>query len=198
VKAFLLESPDKFDMRTIEVVVLPYYLLSSHAIWVYMLLLFVLAVGIMLYRQKKIKEHGRFKVLQVGAGGTAYLNQEDYDFVKAQLDWLEVNYSNASLKIDDMVAQSNLNRESYKMRLKDLTGMTPKEFINDFRHKKAVMYLEKTDMAIADIATQTGFDSSISFISAFKQMTGLTPSKYREQQRQQNAEKQKNAEEEKK
>jgi AraC-like DNA-binding protein len=53
-------------------------------------------------------------------------------------------------------------------------------------------------MAIADIATQTGFDSSISFISAFKQMTGLTPSKYREQQRQQNAEKQKNAEEEKK
>ncbi len=197
VKAFLLESPDKYDMRTIEVVVLPHFLLSSHAIWGYMLLLFILAVGLMFSRQKKIREKGRYRVLQLGSGGTAYLNQEDYDFVKAQLDWLEVNHSNPSLKIDEMVAQSNLNRESYKMRLKELTGMTPKEFVNDFRHRKAVMYIESTDMPIADIAAKTGFDSSISFISAFKQTTGLTPSKYRDQQRQQNAEKQKNEEEDK-
>ena len=45
VKAFLLESPEAYDVRTIEVVVPPSFLLSPTAVWVYMVLL---AIG-MLY-----------------------------------------------------------------------------------------------------------------------------------------------------
>ena len=41
VKAFLLESPEAYDMRTITVVVPPYFLFSSKAIWIYVLLLVV-------------------------------------------------------------------------------------------------------------------------------------------------------------
>lgn len=44
-KAFLLESPEAYDVRTIEVVVPPSFLLSPTAIWIYMVLL---AIG-MLY-----------------------------------------------------------------------------------------------------------------------------------------------------
>jgi hypothetical protein len=35
VKAFLLESPDKYDMRTVEVIVPAHFLISSTAVWCY-------------------------------------------------------------------------------------------------------------------------------------------------------------------
>ncbi len=59
--------------------------------------------------------------------------------------------------------------------------MTPKEFIADFRLKKATMYLDNTSDTVAEIAGKTGFSDPIYFTRAFKQQTGLTPSKYREQ-----------------
>lgn len=55
VKAFLLESPDKFDMKVIEVVVPPYFLLSSKAVWIYMTLGLILSLGLMIWRQRQLK-----------------------------------------------------------------------------------------------------------------------------------------------
>lgn len=59
VKAFLLESPDKYDLRSIEVIVPPYFLLSSGAIWLYMLIAAILGISLMFWRQDKLAaQHG--------------------------------------------------------------------------------------------------------------------------------------------
>lgn len=55
VKAFLLESPDAYDMRTVRVVVPPPFLLSSTAIWIYLCLAAVLGIGFMLWRQHRLR-----------------------------------------------------------------------------------------------------------------------------------------------
>ena len=55
VKAFLLESPDKYDMKTIEVVIPPYFLLSSAAVWIYMPLVAIMALLLMFGRQEQIR-----------------------------------------------------------------------------------------------------------------------------------------------
>ena len=58
VKAFLLESPDAYDMRTIEVTVPPPFLLSSTAIWIYMVfLLVILLTALWWYQAKLRKQH---------------------------------------------------------------------------------------------------------------------------------------------
>ncbi len=44
VKAFLLESPDAYDMRTIEVVIPPYFIFSPNAVWLYM---FIVCAGLL-------------------------------------------------------------------------------------------------------------------------------------------------------
>lgn len=52
VKAFLLESPEAYDMRTITVIVPPHFLLSSKAIWIYIILLaIVLLFGFWWYKR---------------------------------------------------------------------------------------------------------------------------------------------------
>ena len=55
VKAFLLESPENYDMRTIEVVVPASFLLSSKAIWSYLILLTILALTALWWYQQRLK-----------------------------------------------------------------------------------------------------------------------------------------------
>ncbi len=61
VKAFLLESPEAYDMRTIEVVIPPYFIFSSGAVWVYMLFIAIgLSFGLWWYQEylrKKMKNN---------------------------------------------------------------------------------------------------------------------------------------------
>ena len=55
VKAFLLESPEYYDMRTIEVVVPPHFLLSTSAIWFYLLLIVLVVTAAVLWKKKLTK-----------------------------------------------------------------------------------------------------------------------------------------------
>ena len=55
VKAFLLESPDAYDMRSVRVVVPPPFLLSSTAIWIYLGLAAILAIFLMLRYQNRLR-----------------------------------------------------------------------------------------------------------------------------------------------
>lgn len=52
IKAFLLESPDKYDMRTIEVIVPRSPLLSPVALWFYFSLLLIVVLLFILYKRK--------------------------------------------------------------------------------------------------------------------------------------------------
>lgn len=183
VKAFLLDSPDKFDQRTIIVHVPPFFLLSSNAIWIYMVLLLAVLLGLMFWWQRHLEIQQKFKVLRLGPQEMAFVHQEDYEFVKSQYDWLEANFSNVDIKTEDLIAQSGLNRDDYNERLKELTGQSPKELIADFRMKKAIMFLENTDDTISEIAVKTGFNEPVNFARSFKQAFGIAPSKYREQKK---------------
>ena len=54
VKAFLLESPEKYDLRTIEVIVPSSPLLSSTALWIYLGILLTVAVVLLIRNKGKI------------------------------------------------------------------------------------------------------------------------------------------------
>ncbi len=56
VKAFLLESPDAYDMRTIEVVVPPYFLLSSAAVWIYMIIIAAILLFLLWHYQERLRK----------------------------------------------------------------------------------------------------------------------------------------------
>ena len=57
VKAFLLESPEAYDVRTIEVVIPPSFMLSSTAVWIYMALMAIgLLFGLWWYQEHLRKQ----------------------------------------------------------------------------------------------------------------------------------------------
>ena len=180
VKAFLLEAPENYDMRTLIVKVPPYWLLSSVAVWIYMIITVIVVLGLIYWLQERKKHKERQRVLKVGQQDVAFERKDDYDFMKRQLDWLEEHYSDAGLRYEDMIAQSTLGRMAYYNELQTFTGMSPKDFVTDFRLKKALQLLEEDNgLSVSEIATKTGFNDPVFFTRSFKNMTGLTPLRYR-------------------
>lgn len=56
VKAFLLESPEAYDLRSVTVTVPPPLLLSATALWVYLALAALVAAGLLWYYQERLKK----------------------------------------------------------------------------------------------------------------------------------------------
>ena len=54
VKAFLLESPEWADIKELTIIVPPYFLLSTNAIWLYMLIAAIVSIQLLFWRQRKL------------------------------------------------------------------------------------------------------------------------------------------------
>ncbi len=73
---------------------------------------------------------------------------------------------------------------TYFSRLfKQRTGCTFSAWLAQRRILRAQRYLDETNLPIADIATQVGYQEANSFTRLFKQATGLSPTEYRKTKR---------------
>jgi len=72
--------------------------------------------------------------------------------------------------------------ENYVSALfKKKTGRTLIHYLHQVRVDKATEYLLHTELPVHEIALRVGFVNDNYFIKIFKRLTGLTPSKYRQQ-----------------
>ncbi len=79
----------------------------------------------------------------------------------------------------DVAAALHLSPNYLSALLKNLTGKSTKEHIQDRRIEKAKEKLASGDASITEVAYQLGFEYPQSFSKAFKARTQLTPSAYR-------------------
>ena len=71
---------------------------------------------------------------------------------------------------------------SYLRKLfKEATGQNLSDHINTLRQNKAKQLLLETNYPVKDIVNLCGYGNNRSFLRAFTQQEGLSPSKYREQ-----------------
>ena len=89
------------------------------------------------------------------------------------------NIENADFSVDTIVEKMLMSRASVYNRLKELTGFSIGDYVNEFRFVRAKEMLSGTDMPISEIASRLGFSSQRYFSTFFKNKTGLTPSAFR-------------------
>ena len=82
--------------------------------------------------------------------------------------------------VNTLAGELNMGRSSFFSKIKKLTGMTPNEFIQDQRIKRAAVLLrERPDLLINEISDQLGFSSTVYFSRCFKTKFGVSPAQYR-------------------
>lgn len=95
------------------------------------------------------------------------------------LSFLENNYSEYDLKVQDVAENVNLNPQ-YMLRLfKKNMNIGLMDFLNSLRLKKSLNELLYTNKSIVEIAIENGFNDNKSYNRIFKKEFNVTPGIYR-------------------
>ena len=79
----------------------------------------------------------------------------------------------------EIAAELFLTPEYLAKLYKKKTGMNLKDYINEYRIKRAKQLLKLEGISISDVAEMVGFDNFSYFSTVFKKATGMSPKEYK-------------------
>ena len=101
----------------------------------------------------------------------------EQDLTLKILQYIEENYREGEL--GNLAEKLNCNIVWLSRMIKNLTGKTYTELIQNKRMNQAAYLLENTKITIADIGYYVGYENISYFYRTFKNHFGLTPRDYR-------------------
>ncbi len=102
----------------------------------------------------------------------------DEQFLHQVMDIIEKNMSNPDFSVEEMSKGVFMSRVALYKKILALTGKTPIEFIRSVRLKRAAQLLEKSEMTVAEIAYEVGFNNPKYFSKYFKMEFHVLPSQW--------------------
>jgi len=126
----------------------------------------------------------RFTVAQLDRdGGQAQFIHHEPPQSRASLapvlEWAQ-NHLTQSLNVEVLAVQSGMSMRTFHRRFREQTGVTPTKWLLMARIKRAQDLLENSNSSIEKIASESGFDSPVTFRSRFKSEVGVAPTVYRQ------------------
>ena len=94
-------------------------------------------------------------------------------------DYIKQRYTDSAFYMPELVGRFEMSDRAIVRLLKSSTGKNFSDYVGELRVKHAEELLSGTSMPVADIATNSGFDSSNSLYKAFKKVYGVSPTAYR-------------------
>lgn len=99
-------------------------------------------------------------------------------YIKTALSYIHEHYRE-KIYIRDLADRAGLNEQYFCRLFRRVIRMSPMEYTNSYRMKKASALLEQTELSVTEVAYECGFRDMGGFIREFKKMTGTTPLQYR-------------------
>ena len=95
------------------------------------------------------------------------------------MDYMENNYENSEVGVDEISSALGLSRVHLYRKTKSSFGLSPTDLLRKFRLRKAALLLkQESGLSVSEIAYMTGFSSPAYFTRCFKEMFGVPPTAY--------------------
>jgi len=92
---------------------------------------------------------------------------------------IESNYSDAGT-IEQIIRDIPASRRNIVRRFKQVTGITPIEYLQQTRIEAAKKLLVQTDKQMTEVIFNSGYNDPKAFRKIFRKTVGMTPSEYRD------------------
>jgi signal transduction histidine kinase/ligand-binding sensor domain-containing protein/DNA-binding response OmpR family regulator len=97
------------------------------------------------------------------------------------IEIIEQKLSDSDLNVNALSVIAGISSKQIYRKIKQLTGMSPVEFIRSVRLKKAAMLLSQKKFTVAEVMYMVGFSNHSYFSKCFQAEFGKTPKQYLEE-----------------
>lgn len=106
-------------------------------------------------------------------------HDEDKKFISRMEEIIIDNLSNTNFSVNELAQQMYVSRSSLYTKVSAISDLTPNEFINLIRLRKAAQYLSKGEYKINEICYLVGYNSPSYFTRCFVKQFGISPKEYK-------------------
>ena len=111
------------------------------------------------------------------------VDERDRQFFDVLQRWLYDHLSTPTLSVDDMADAMGYGRSVFYRKVKSLTGQTPADYVRTLRMNRAAEMLRDETVTVAEVAYKVGISEPHYFTKVFKQQFGISPKKYQQGKR---------------
>lgn len=104
------------------------------------------------------------------------IETNDEKFLKKALSIIETNLADPDFSVQQLSLQLYVSRVALYKKLLMLTGKAPIDFIRNVKMQRAIQLLKKSDLTIAEVAYEVGFNDPKYFSRFFKKEFDVLPS----------------------
>ncbi len=140
----------------------------------------IIVITNLLKNREQIKARYKNNFMSIPPEQVTFSNTDE-EFLLKLNRVINENLSDPAFDVKFLVNKFRMSRSSLYNKVKSLTGMGVNDYINKIRLDYAAEMLVQTDLSIMEISERLGFNNQGYFSTIFKQATGLTPSKYKEE-----------------
>jgi signal transduction histidine kinase/ligand-binding sensor domain-containing protein/AraC-like DNA-binding protein len=98
--------------------------------------------------------------------------------IEKALGYMEKNMDNPDYSVQQFSQDLGMDRTVLYKKMQSITGLAPSEFIRSIRLKRAAQLLIQGQYPVAEVAEKVGFNTQKYFSKYFKEAFGVPPSKY--------------------
>ncbi len=103
-----------------------------------------------------------------------------FDQVRPALEYIRSHYAQP-MKISEIASVCHISESHFRRLFEENIGMTPVEYLNQVRIRKACDLIKKTGNSMEEIAVKVGFTTTSTFNRNFKRITGTSPYQWKKQ-----------------
>lgn len=100
------------------------------------------------------------------------------DYIDKAIRYIEKNYTQ-DLRVEQVAEYVCLERKYFSKLFKQQTGLSPKEFLINYRMRKARALMENADIPIGQVSASVGYKDPLLFSRVFKARNGCSPKSFR-------------------
>ena len=104
------------------------------------------------------------------------LSPDDENFINKLSDAADHVAYDPQFDVGDFGKRVGLSRSQFYRKVSHITGLSPNDFIREFRLSKALNLIEKKKGNVSQIAFESGFNSPSYFSKCFQKKYGILPS----------------------
>lgn len=127
-------------------------------------------------KKERIIEQIRLEEIQ----NPQIVQQESYDekLLSSIIESIEKNMDDSDFSVQRLSEEVNVAGKQLYRKIKQLTGMTPVEYIRSIRLKQAAVLLRQKKFSVAEVMYMVGFSNASYFSKCFQAEFGVTPKAY--------------------